>query len=208
MKKLVFLFLLFISYGVLADDARSILEQYLNDTTTFEARFEQSLISESNTLQEVSSGKFYLSRPGRFRWEYTKPYEQSIIADEKNIWVYDKDLDQVTVRKMSDILADSPALLLSNKVAINKEFIVTREQIKQGGNILEWFRLRPKDQDKQYSEIKLAFEAKNLKVMELKDNFGQLTRIVFFDQKKNRKLDPGLFQFEPPPGVDVLHAES
>jgi len=210
MKKIIYLTLslFFFTGQVLAEDAKIQLEKFLNDTTTFEAGFEQSLISGSNKLQEMSSGKFSLSRPGKFRWDYVKPYEQSIIADGEKIWIYDKDLEQVTVRDMNEIIADSPALLLSNKVEISEEFVVSKLPDTSGKKGLEWFLLKPKEQDKQYAEIRLAFEKANLKVMELRDNFGQLTRIIFSNQKKNQKLDQSVFNFTPPEGVDVLNATS
>ncbi len=210
MKKIIYLSLslFFFTGQVFAEEAKTILEKYLNDITTFEASFEQSLISESNELQELSNGKFSLSRPGKFRWDYVKPYEQSIIADGKKIWIYDKDLEQVTVRDMNEILADSPALLLSNEVEISEEFVVNKLPATSGKERLEWFLLKPKEQDKQYADIRLAFDNANLKVMELRDNFGQLTRIIFSDQKRNQKLDQSLFNFTPPEGVDVLNAAS
>ena len=103
MKKIIYLSMaiFFFQGSVFAEDAKTRLEKYLNDITTFEAVFEQSLISESDELQEISKGTFFLSRPGKFLWEYSQPYEQSIIADGKKIWVYDKDLEQVTVREMN-----------------------------------------------------------------------------------------------------------
>ena len=105
------------------------------------------------------------------------------------------------------ILADSPALLLSNQVAISKEFVVTKQPVSAETGY-EWFMLKPKADDKQYADIRLAFEKTNLKEMELRDNFGQLTRIVFSDQKRNQKIDQHLFNFTPPDGVDVLNATS
>ena len=211
MKKFIYLLLpiwvlFFTQAQVFAEEAKNTLENYLNDIKTFEATFVQSLSSEANGLQETSEGKFFLSRPGKFRWDYTQPYEQSIIADGKNIWIYDKDLEQVTVREMSEILADSPALLLSNQVSISEEFVVTTLASEESN--YEWFILKPKVDDKQYADIRLAFEKTNLKEMELRDNFGQLTRIVFSDQKRNQKLDQTLFDFTPPEGVDVLNASS
>lgn len=205
---LLFLTLFIFQGQVFAEEAKTRLENYLNDITTFEASFEQSLISESNGLQEISKGDFFLSRPGKFRWNYSQPYEQSIIADGKKIWIYDKDLAQVTVRKMDKILADSPALLLSNEVEISEQFVVTKMPNSSDSKGQEWFMLKPKDQDKQYADIRLAFEKANLKVMELRDNFGQLTRIIFSDQKRNQKIDQKLFNFIPPAGVDVLDAGS
>lgn len=207
MKKIIYLAIaaLFFHTQVFAEEAKTTLENYLNAIKTFEAEFEQSLISDANGIQEVSKGKFYLSRPGKFRWEYSEPYEQSIIADGENIWIYDKDLEQVTVREMTEILADSPALLLSNEVAISKEFIVTQMPATDAKKGQEWFILKPKNQDKQYADIRLAFADANLKEMELRDNFGQLTWITFTDQKRNSPIDQKLFDFTPPEGVDVLN---
>ena len=210
MKKInfhiLFLILFFYQGQAVAEEAKAMLEGYLNDIATFEANFEQSLISESNGLQEISKGDFFLSRPGKFRWNYSQPYEQSIIADGKKIWIYDKDLAQVTVRKMDKILADSPALLLSNEVEISEQFVVTKMPNSSETKGQKWFMLKPKDQDKQYADIRLAFEKANLKVMELRDNFGQLTRIIFSDLKRNQNIDQKLFNFIPPAGVDVLDA--
>ena len=209
MKKFIYLSLVlfFTQSQAFAEEAKTKLENYLNDTTTYEATFEQTLSSEAQGLQETSKGKFFLSRPGKFRWNYSEPYEQSIIADGEKIWIYDQDLEQVTVREMSEILADSPALLLSNEVAISEEFIVTLQpESKESG--YEWFMLKPKSDDKQYADIRLAFEETKLKEMELRDNFGQRTVIVFSNQKRNEKMDQKLFDFTPPEGVDVLDAGS
>jgi len=96
--------------------------------------------------------------------------------------------------------------MLSNEVAISEEFVVTTLGSKESN--YEWFVLKPKVDDKQYADIRLAFEKASLKEMELRDNFGQLTRIVFSDQKRNQKLDQTLFNFTPPEGVDVLNAAS
>ncbi len=209
MKKIILVTLtaLLFQTQALAEEAKTQLENYLNNIKNFEANFEQSLISGKDELQELSKGKFYLSRPGKFLWEYSEPYEQSIIADGKNIWIYDKDLEQVTVREMTEILADSPALLLSNEVAISEEFDVSTLPDISSRN-QEWFVLKPKDQDKQYADIRLAFEKKQLREMELRDNFGQLTKIVFSKQKSNHELAPELFNFTPPEGVDVLNAST
>lgn len=187
---------------VMAEEAKARLESYLNELKTLEASFEQSLISENKGLQELSNGKFYLSRPGKFRWDYTEPFEQSIIADGEKIWVYDKDLDQVTVRDMRAALADSPALLLSDTVSISDQFQVTTltEQDNK-----EWFILKPKNQENQYIDIRLAFVNTVIEQMELRDNFGQITKIYFSDQKANASMDAEIFNFKPPAGVDVLN---
>lgn len=207
MKK-YFLFILLIFLGlqcriVIAEEAKSRLESYLNEHQSLVADFEQSLISEKKGLQELSNGKFYLSRPGKFRWDYTEPFEQSIIADGEKIWVYDKDLDQVTIRDMRAALADSPALLLSDTVSINDQFQVTT---MTGQDKMEWFILKPKSEENQYIDIRLAFVDAVIEQMELRDNFGQITKIHFSDQKANATIDVEIFNFKPPAGVDVLDA--
>ncbi len=207
MKKniLVFLALLLSCGQVFAEEAKTTIEKYLNSITSFEAYFSQSLITQADGIQETSKGKFYLSRPGKFRWDYSQPFEQSIIADGKKIWIYDQDLEQVTVREMSDVLSNTPALLLSSEVSISDEFNVSRIKDREKNTGLEWFVLSPKAADQQYIDISLAFRDSNLAMMELRDSFGQLTKIIFTGQKRNQTIDQRLFNFTPPEGVDVLN---
>lgn len=208
MKIRIFLFLIISLIGsqAFAEEAKDKLENYLNGIKTFEANFSQSIITKNDGIQDISKGMFYLARPGKFRWNYTKPYEQEIIADGKDIWIYDKDLEQVTVREMSDVLANTPALLLSNEMSISNEFDVRALKERSEKTKLEWFVLRPKAADQQYIDISLAFRDSKLAVMELQDSFGQLTKIIFSNQKPNQEIDQKLFSFTPPEGVDVLKA--
>ncbi len=193
------------SMSLMATEAKSELEANLNGLKSFEAAFEQSISSEQRGLQETSNGRFFLSRPGKFHWEYVAPYEQSIIADGEKIWVYDKDLDQVTVRNMQQALADSPALLLSETVSISDQFTVTKAI---GDEQIAWFSLTPKSQENQYTSIQLGFKAGVIAQMVLMDAFGQKTQIVFTDQKQNKPIAEALFNFIPPEGVDVLDADA
>ena len=191
-------------FSVIAADAKAELESYLNALKTFTANFEQSVTSETRAIQEVSEGTFNLSRPGKFIWEYEAPFEQSIIADGNKIWVYDKDLDQVTVRDMKQALADSPALLLSETVSVSEQFEVTKDS---ADDQRDWFTLTPKSQDNQYVGIKLAFLGGVISEMLLNDAFGQQTRIIFTQQQQNQPVDQSIFNFIPPEGVDVLNAD-
>lgn len=205
-KKVICVFAIFFaSSSVWAEEARQTLENYLNGLETLQADFQQSITSEQRGVQDVSTGTFTLSRPGKFLWEYHAPYEQTIIADGEKIWVYDKDLDQVTVRNMQQALADSPALLLSENVSISDQFNVTKTT---QGDQREWFSLEPKSTDNQYVGIELAFLQGVISEMKLQDAFGQLTRIVFTNQQQNSPVDEQVFDFVPPEGVDVLDAEA
>ena len=187
----------------LGGEGRALLEQYLNEFNTLEADFEQELADEAGAVRERSQGIVYLRRPDKFRWEYQKPHEQLIVADGEKVWIYDKDLEQVTAKPLKAAIGSTPALLLGGRVNIDQEFKVSEDGKKDG---LEWLTLKPKQTENQYSDIRLGFEDSALRKMELHDNFDQTTRIRFADEKRNKPLDPALFQFKPPPGVDILDA--
>ncbi|MGH8657226.1 MAG: outer membrane lipoprotein chaperone LolA [Gammaproteobacteria bacterium] len=182
---------------------RDHLDSFLRDFKTLTAKFEQTLLSEQGQQLEASRGQVYLQRPGLFRWDYSAPYQQSIVADGERVWVYDKDLEQVSVKPFDAAVTETPALLLSGSTDIDREFEVS-ELGKADG--LEWMRLKPRKEQAQYALIRLGFAGPRVEVMELFDNFGQTTRIVFSGEKRNGRIDPALFKFVPPPGVDVLDA--
>jgi outer membrane lipoprotein carrier protein len=200
---LVTLFSLLTAAAVQAGEGRTRLDRYFSDFVTLQARFEQTLVDENGKALERSQGTVYLWRPGRFRWDYEAPYEQSIVADGKKVWIYDEDLAQVTVKPLETALGNTPALLLDNRADIDKGFTVV-----EGGEAgsLVWLALKPKDQETPYATIRLGFDASALRVMELRDNFGQTTRIRFSKEQRNATFKHSLFGFTPPPGVDVLDA--
>jgi chaperone LolA len=199
---LVFL-LLSTSFSALAGEGRMQLDKYLAEFTTLEASFSQELADEKGAVRQRSQGKVYLERPGKFRWEYQKPYEQLIVADGKKVWIYDQDLEQVTVKPLQAAIGNTPALLLGGQVNIEKEFTISEDGQKEG---LQWLTLKPRQSENQYSDIRLGFEGSALRRMDLHDNFGQTTRIRFAGEERNKKLAPALFEFKPPAGVDVMDA--
>ena len=190
---------------VQAAEGRAQLDRYFTDFVTLQARFEQTLIDEKGKTLEQSRGTVYLWRPGRFRWEYEHPYQQSIVADGKKVWIYDKELAQVTVKRLDAALGNTPTLLLNNRADIDRGFTVA--EVGTAGGVT-WLELRPKDKEPQYTSTRLGFEASALRLMELRDNFGQTTRIRFSNEQRNSKFSQSLFVFTPPPGVDVLDASS
>lgn len=194
---------MFLPALVLAGEGRAHLEAYLADFNTLQAEFEQTLFDETGVSLEVSKGAVYLQRPSRFRWEYRTPYEQLIVGDGEQIWIYDEDLEQVTVKPMGSTVTDTPVLLLGGDTSIEEEFSVT-ELGKRGD--LTWVGLHSRGEENQYSDIRLGFDGPEMRVMELSDNFGQTTRIVFSLQRRNGPIAPSIFQFVPPAGVDVLDA--
>lgn len=177
------------------------LKGLLNDTTTAKARFAQAVLDKNGKTLQQASGTMEFSRPGRFRWEYSKPYEQTIVGDGSRLWIYDKDLNQVTVRKLDRALGASPAALLAGSNEIDKSYAL-KSVGSQGG--LDWLEAVPKAQDTAFERIRLGFGKTGLEAMELKDQFGQMTIIKFADLQRNVKIAPEAFKFTPPKGADVI----
>ena len=199
MRKFVWILLLLPGLSMAA--SVESLKALLNQTTTAKARFAQAVLDKNNkTLQQVT-GTMEFSRPGRFRWEYHKPYEQTIVGDGSRLWIYDKDLNQVTVRKLDRALGASPAALLAGSNEIDKSYAL-KSVGSEGG--LDWLEAIPKTQDTAFERIRLGFGKAGLEAMELKDQFGQMTVIKFADLERNVKLAPDTFKFTPPKGAAVI----
>jgi outer membrane lipoprotein carrier protein len=177
------------------------LKSLLNQTTTAKGRFEQVVLDKNQKRLQQSSGTMEFSRPGRFRWEYAKPYEQTIVGDGSRLWIYDKDLNQVTVRKLDRALGASPAALLAGSNEIEKSYAL-RAAGSDGG--LEWLEAVPRAQDTAFERVRLGLGKSGLEAMELRDQFGQTTVIRFSDVQRNVKLPPESFRFTPPKGADVI----
>lgn len=176
------------------------LERMLAATRTVRARFEQVLLdADLETLKETH-GEFALERPNRFRWDYAAPGAQTIVSDGKKLWIYDPELAQVTVKPLDGALARSPAALLGGAGKLSENFTVTDLGVDGG---LHWLALTPKVDDAEFERVRLGLGDRFVEVMELKDAFGQTTRILLKKGELNAKLDPKLFRFTPPPGVDV-----
>jgi len=200
MRKLLLL-LLFLLPGVsLAADVET-LKALLNQTTTAKARFAQVVMDKNRKTLQQASGTMEFSRPGRFRWEYTKPYEQTIVGDGSRLWIYDKDLNQVTVRKLDRALGASPAALLAGSNEIEKSYAL-KAAGSEGG--LDWLEAIPRAQDTAFERIRLGLGKAGLEAMELRDQFGQTTVIKFSDLQRNVKIAPESFKFTPPKGADVI----
>jgi outer membrane lipoprotein carrier protein len=180
-----------------ADALKALLEQ----TTTARARFAQMVLDRNlKQLQQVT-GTMQFSRPGKFRWEYDKPYEQTIVSDGSRLWLYDKDLNQVTVRRLDRALGSSPAALLAGSNEIEKSYTLTSAGSQDG---LDWLDAVPKTQDTAFERIRLGFGKAGLEAMELRDQFGQITVIKFSTIERNAQLPQEAFRFTPPPGADVI----
>ena len=176
------------------------LERMLAATRTVRARFEQVLLDADLETIKETHGEFALERPNRFRWDYAAPAAQTIVSDGKKLWIYDPELAQVTVKPLDGALARSPAALLGGAGDLAENFTVTDLGVDGG---LHWLSLTPKVDDAEFERVRLGLGDRFVEVMELKDAFGQTTRILLKKGEINAKLDPKLFRFTPPPGADV-----
>ena len=189
------------STAVLADGARAKLDAFLANVSTLQAEFEQSLFDASKGKTTRLQGTFYLQRPGRFRWDYTEPKGQLVVADGRTVWLVEGDLEQVYQRSQSDALRGTPALLLAEKMSIDEHFEVVDIGAAQG---LDWLELIPKDKESQFARVLLAFGGTDLRRMELVDNYGQVSRFTFGDLRRNVPLKEDLFEFKPPPSMQIF----
>jgi outer membrane lipoprotein carrier protein len=195
---LIFLFWL---PGAATASSLDTLKAFLDQTTSAKARFAQMVLDKNMKQLQQATGTMQFSRPGRFRWEYDKPYEQTIVGDGTKLWIYDKDLNQVTVRKLDRALGSSPAALLAGSNEIERNYTLTNLGNQEG---LDWLEAVPKTKDTAFERIRLGFSKKGLEAMELHDQFGQVTVIKFADVERNLKLPPEIFKFAPPKGADVI----
>jgi outer membrane lipoprotein carrier protein len=177
------------------------VEKYLNGVATWTADFKQTIDDGHGNVVRSAAGKLYMQKPGKFRWDYSEPSEQLILADGKQIWFYDKDLQQANVRNMDASLANTPAVLLSGGGSLSSQFDVTALSPSDG---LEWYQLIPKRQDTDFQLVRIGFRNGELESMFLADKLNQVTQLTFTNPKRNAKLAADLFKFVPPPGVDVI----
>jgi len=191
---------------VAAASRDTALDRYLAQLATLRVDFQQSLTDARGRSLESVSGTLLVQRPGRFRWEVrpTKseaPPTQLMVADGRNVWFYDRELEQVTVRPASSALTATPALLLSGVVDVHVAFDITGEA-RAGG--LDWVRVTPKRADAEFREARLGFSGNELRRMEIADKLGQKSVLDFGRNERNGRVDPAELRFVPPPGVDVI----
>jgi len=178
------------------------LKSFISGTRSMQAEFTQTVLHRSGKVMQVSSGTLQFVRPGKFRWEYRKPYAQLIIGDGEKFWMYDADLAQVTVRRLDAALGSSPAALLAGNNEIERGFALEEAGERDG---LAWLSAKPRGSESTFSAIRMGFDAQSeLVAMELNDAFGNTTVLRFAHLRRNPPLAPSLFRFAPPPGTDVL----
>jgi outer membrane lipoprotein carrier protein len=200
MRLLLTLFLLTVNVATPASTTQD-LQRFFTKVQRYQASFDQVVLDEAmNPIQE-SSGNVWIERPGKFRWQYSTPYEQQIVGDGKQVWVYDVELKQVAVRRMAGALGNTPAMLLAGKGSLDANFAI--KDLGRQGN-LDWVQMKPKKNDGGFDDIRIGFENGKIRTLEMVDGFGQLTRVTFKAAKENPAIRAETFQFKPPKGVDVI----
>lgn len=184
-----------------ADSGRLLIESFVNDVQTMSGRFEQQLVDADDVVLETSSGTVEIQRPGRFRWTYFEPYEQILMADGLNVWSYDVDLEQVTVKPQDKVLGSTPALLLGGTKNVLDEFdyigsFTDRET--------EWVQLAPRSTENGFTKVELGFDSGKLSRMIFSDNLGQSTLIALFDVATGIDIDEDQFTLDLPADVDLV----
>jgi len=181
--------------------ARAQLERFSDGLETLHARFDQQVISTDGTVQDGSSGEVWLQRPGLFRWEYGGDFPEWVIADGKNIWIYDEVLEQVTVRNQSDDAVNSPLTLLTDLAQLDAQFEVRESGQAEQFQLLE---LRSRSTESEFERLLLGLADDVVQLMIMEDAFGLRTEIRFQEVERNPELNPELFTFEPPESADVI----
>jgi len=197
------------AFAIAQDESKSdetvsgqqLIDNFVNNVTTISGRFEQQLVDADDIVVEISTGTVEIQRPGRFRWSYIKPYAQILVADGLNVWSYDVDLEQVTVKSQAKVLGSTPALLLGGAKDVLDEFDYIGSFTDRG---TVWVRLRPKNTENGFTKVELGFADDKLTRMLFSDNLEQTTLIALFDVSLNEPIDDERFNFSPPQGVDVV----
>jgi outer membrane lipoprotein carrier protein len=193
--------LAWLAAGTAAEPAAPDLRRFLDSVQAYSADFTQTVYDARGTVVEESSGTVLMQRPGRFRWNYTDPFVRTIVADGERLWLYEADLEQVTVRRLTAGLGDTPAALLTGRDDVLARFAVTRTFRDNG---LDWTVLAPREADTDFAELRLGFRAGLLAELRLADRLGQQTQIRFGAARANPPVPAGAFTFTVPPGADVI----
>ena len=198
--RLLLLSLLIAPVCLAADTARARLDAFARGLDSISGEFEQQ-VREPKGKGKTSHGTLALKAPRQFRWEVAAPYRQLIVADGEKVWIYDPDLEQVTVRAQGSEEAHSPLTVLTDLAQLDRDFTASEQGEHEG---LTWLRLKSKDKEPQFDYCDLGFDNTGLERMQFADSLGDVTEIRFSNWRRNAKLPAAEFRFVPPKGVDVI----
>jgi len=206
-KKIVPLLLLplLLAAQTASADGMASVKAFYEQTKSVRANFHQVVTDKQGRKVQEVEGEMQLLRPNKFRWDYHQPYEQQIISDGKQVWLYDTELAQVTVRSLDKSIGSSPAALLAGGAAIDKTFkLANASSNAPGKDKLEWVSATPNDKESGFDKILMGFNGSKIQEMSLIDSFGHTTKIVFSGVEVNAALEEKNFLFKTPKGVDVV----
>ena len=186
-----------------ASPDKNPLDVFLEGLNTFSADFEQSLLDSSGEVLETTKGTVRLHRPAMFSWLYSEPYTQKIISDGNTLWVYEEDLEQVTISDVTDAIEDTPALIFSGNYRLAEHYVINE---LENDDEHAWLELTPRDIESHYRSLRLAFSDNELAAMILFDSLGQTLFITFMNTSRNPDLNRELFRFVPAADIDVIDA--
>jgi outer membrane lipoprotein carrier protein len=189
------------SQQLLASTGIDHLDRFFQELKTFRADFSQVVLDENLTPLEESTGRLWISRPNRFRWNYQGSFPQQIIADGSKVWVYDVELEQVTVRSQEIALDGTPAVLLAGQENLELDYDI--QDLGLQGSVF-WVVLQPKASDGSFSEVQLGFQENTLRQIQVLDNLSHITRIVLTHVEENPTISADRFNFTVPAGVDLI----
>lgn len=199
--RFLMLCLLLVSNVAVAADARARLETFANGLDALRGEFAQTTMDANGEVQEESRGTLALAAPRQFRWQYAEPFPQLIVADGNNVWIFDQDLDQVTVRNQSTEESQSPLTVLVDLSQLDRDYVVQNLEDRDG---LSWLAMLSREKEPSFKRIQIGFDATGPARMELEDLLGNRTEWRFSNWQRNPKLAPDTFRFTPPEGVDVI----
>ena len=192
---------LLFGFGAVNAASVEVLNRFSKDLKGLEGAFEQTVFDDRGGKREQSQGRIALSLPRLFRWEYETPFPQLIVADGDHVWIFDPDLEQVTVRKQALEEQSSPLAVLIDPAELERQFKAKDIGASDG---LDWVQLTPRQAEGAFSEARIGFSDNDLSRMVLVDSLGQRTEIVFTDWTRNPDFKADTFRFVPPPGADVV----
>lgn len=189
-----------------AGEARERLAAFTDGLRSLDAKFTQQVYDADKTLKETATGTLALNAPRQFRWSYEEPFPQLIVADGDNVWIWDEDLEQVTVKNQSLEEAQSPLTVLIDPAQLERDYAVTEPPAHDN---LVWLDLAPKSDEAPFARAEIGFDpeadaAISLKRMVLTDTLGQRNELTFRQLQRNPALAPEHFRFTPPAGADVI----
>lgn len=184
-----------------AGPARTLLNQFSGDLVNLQLRFTQVVTAQNGAIQDQTFGHAALQSPDKLNWVYGGDYPETIVADGKTVWIYDEELDQVTVKPQSASVSDTPLLILTDISQLDEQFVVTELGDFENMQLLE---MRSRGAESEFERVLVGLDAEGIKMMVMEDAYSQRTEIRFTDMVKNGDIDPALFSFTPPKGVDVV----